>query len=290
MNRNQVSNAISPLDAWYLMDMDPPENGKVCCPIHEEKTPSLHFYDNTFYCFGCGEGGDSIWLVAKTRNIPIWKAIKFLERSLDEDPKDEKRVKKEVKYSDFSTTIKDIRTDWSEDHDRMVSESWPYLEPNDVEWYVIPTKTGFAIPYLLDGQCVGIKYRTFDGRKYAEPGSVFTYGLYRPPLLESNKENTLILEGESDLWCAQLAIDQSRMPISTAALPAGSQSWKAVWASDLHNVLIATDSDEPGQLAAEKIQRDTGGVIFKFNGVKDIAELCSSGRAMELVHFIQDNI
>lgn len=37
----------------------------VCkCPIHSEDTPSMRYYEetNTFYCFGCGAGGDVIEL------------------------------------------------------------------------------------------------------------------------------------------------------------------------------------------------------------------------------------
>ena len=35
-------------------------SGKVCCPFHEDRTPSLHVYDDPgrgWYCFGCGRGG-----------------------------------------------------------------------------------------------------------------------------------------------------------------------------------------------------------------------------------------
>lgn len=35
-----------------------------CCPLHDEATPSMRFYEetNTFYCFGCAAGGDIIEL------------------------------------------------------------------------------------------------------------------------------------------------------------------------------------------------------------------------------------
>lgn len=34
------------------------------CPFHNEKTPSFTVYNDTqsFYCFGCGAGGDAIGL------------------------------------------------------------------------------------------------------------------------------------------------------------------------------------------------------------------------------------
>jgi DNA primase len=39
----------------------------VKCPLHDEDTPSFRWYpeSNTFYCFGCNEGGDVITLHMK---------------------------------------------------------------------------------------------------------------------------------------------------------------------------------------------------------------------------------
>ena len=37
------------------------------CPFHSEKTPSLTVYpeNQSFYCFGCGVGGDVITFIRK---------------------------------------------------------------------------------------------------------------------------------------------------------------------------------------------------------------------------------
>ncbi len=39
-------------------------SGLVCCPFHKDKTPSMKV-EKRYYCFGCGETGDVIDLVAK---------------------------------------------------------------------------------------------------------------------------------------------------------------------------------------------------------------------------------
>ncbi len=38
-------------------------NGMVCCPFHNDRTPSMKV-DSRFYCFGCGASGDVIDLAA----------------------------------------------------------------------------------------------------------------------------------------------------------------------------------------------------------------------------------
>ena len=49
------------------------------CPFHEEKTPSFYvFKNNSYYCFGCGEHGDSISYIMKTQNLGFIQAIKYL--------------------------------------------------------------------------------------------------------------------------------------------------------------------------------------------------------------------
>lgn len=35
-------------------------NGMALCPFHNDRHPSLFVADNHYYCFGCGEHGDSM--------------------------------------------------------------------------------------------------------------------------------------------------------------------------------------------------------------------------------------
>lgn len=50
------------------------------CPFHNEKTPSFTVYENTqsFYCFGCGAGGDSVSFMRKIENLDYIDAVKLL--------------------------------------------------------------------------------------------------------------------------------------------------------------------------------------------------------------------
>ena len=50
------------------------------CPFHSEKTPSFYVYPDTqsFYCFGCGAGGDAITFTKKINSIDYPEAVKLL--------------------------------------------------------------------------------------------------------------------------------------------------------------------------------------------------------------------
>lgn len=50
------------------------------CPFHSEKTPSFSVNPEKkiYKCFGCGEGGDAIGFVMKTRNMNYPEAVEYL--------------------------------------------------------------------------------------------------------------------------------------------------------------------------------------------------------------------
>ena len=50
------------------------------CPFHSERSPSFYVYPDTqsFYCFGCGAGGDAITFTKKINSIDYPEAVKLL--------------------------------------------------------------------------------------------------------------------------------------------------------------------------------------------------------------------
>ncbi len=55
---------------------------KGLCPFHSEKTPSFTVYpaNNSFYCFGCGAGGDQISFIMQMEHLDYTDAIHFLAK------------------------------------------------------------------------------------------------------------------------------------------------------------------------------------------------------------------
>ncbi|MBO5203484.1 MAG: DNA primase [Clostridia bacterium] len=70
-------------------------NYQAPCPFHSERTPSFTVFPATksFYCFGCGAGGDVITFVMRSENVDYVDALKLLADragiSIPEDQSDQ---------------------------------------------------------------------------------------------------------------------------------------------------------------------------------------------------------
>ncbi len=85
--RNDIENVIS----QYSVLKRRGKNLVGLCPFHSEKTPSFTVYpeNGSFYCFGCGVGGDVITFTGLIENLDYIESIKLLaERSNIQLPQD----------------------------------------------------------------------------------------------------------------------------------------------------------------------------------------------------------
>lgn len=87
---------------WYFNDYTVDFDLKlyIKCPIHGEDTPSFRYYpeSNTFYCFGCGAGGDVINLhkafykSLSDRDVGTEEAVTFLKNRFIDKLRDKNNV------------------------------------------------------------------------------------------------------------------------------------------------------------------------------------------------------
>ena len=75
-------NDIESLIGSYVSLKRAGSNLKGLCPFHSEKTPSFTVYpaDNSFYCFGCGIGGNAITFVRQMEKLDYPDAVEFLAK------------------------------------------------------------------------------------------------------------------------------------------------------------------------------------------------------------------
>ena len=73
---------IQTLIGGYISLKRASANLKGLCPFHSEKTPSFTVYpaNNSYYCFGCGAGGDQISFIMRMEHLDYPDAVEFLAK------------------------------------------------------------------------------------------------------------------------------------------------------------------------------------------------------------------
>ncbi len=76
LSKNDIESVVSP----YVSLKRRGRNLVGLCPFHGEKTASFNLYPETssFYCFGCGAGGDVITFIKRIENLDYLDAVRFL--------------------------------------------------------------------------------------------------------------------------------------------------------------------------------------------------------------------
>lgn len=190
---NEVKDLVTPrgVAEYYGLKVRP--NGMACCPFHNDKTPSIKFNKDYYYCFGCGAKGDAIGYVAEMYGLSQYDAaLKLInDMNLPVDIKggrttltsgDRHRIQRKknlIRIQDifkdwcFSSvnslcicrdTIKDLEEEISKRYDSSSMFEVPEL---DVIYDVEP-----FVEYLLDILCTGTeeekKELFIKGRKEVE--------------------------------------------------------------------------------------------------------------------------
>ena len=73
-----VKAAVTPRMAAERYGLPVRQGNMICCPFHDDRTPSMKLNEEYFYCFGCGTHGDVIALTVQLFDLPPAEAAKKL--------------------------------------------------------------------------------------------------------------------------------------------------------------------------------------------------------------------
>lgn len=79
MTKEDIKNQYSMADVVEQFGIEINRNHKCHCPFHSgDNTPSMHIYDDNFYCYACNAHGDIFAFVQKMNNCGFKEAFEFL--------------------------------------------------------------------------------------------------------------------------------------------------------------------------------------------------------------------
>jgi 5S rRNA maturation endonuclease (ribonuclease M5) len=216
---------------------------KVCCPFHQDKTPSCVLYvnDNGWKCFGCDAHGDVIDFVQRMEGCDFAQAVEKL-----------------------GGTSAKARNEPSEKWSCVASYQY-YSRTGEIAYVVERLESG--------GKKRFIQKRCDNGRLVNGMDGVERV-LYRLPQVRKSQE-VVLCEGEKCVHALE------RCGYVAACNSGGSSAWLDAYADDLKgkHVTVMPDSDQPGQKWCEAVCKSLEGKVADLRVVKmpekynDIADM-----------------
>ena len=332
--RNDIVDVIS----GYVTLKRAGSNYNGLCPFHNEKTPSFTVFPATqsYYCFGCSEGGDAISFVMRSENLEYAAAVESLAKrsgiTISKEYGEDDSAKKRRRILDMNLeaakyfraclfdeklgkigmdylnkkrnlsipVIKHFGLGFAPDSfgglkDHLRKKGFTDAEMNEGYLCGRSQKTGGTYDYfrnrvifpIIDttGNVIGFGGRVMDDSKpkylntsdtpaFKKSRNLFALNYAR----HSCSEKIILCEGYMDV----IALHAAGFENAVATLGTALTSEQArMMAKYTKQVLIAYDSDEAGQRAANRAVRMFSEVgldvrILKMNGAKDPDEYIKS--------------
>lgn len=197
------------------------ERAKICCPFHDEKTPSMTIYDNnSCYCFGCQKRCWHDELIAKLTNCSIIEAKKKLgifDPNAQYVCSDQSGEGKKIVNYDFADPIRDFSGSFEKLPTDVPDQMLEFLKSKALDqcaltlgkWRWHPRGTfkcwerqeGIAIPYFgPNGEISTFRLRRYDRmrQKFEHPLAPKGVPLQASYLIHDKSKPFYFCEGESD--------------------------------------------------------------------------------------------
>ncbi len=238
-----------------LFGIEATEGDKIPSPYNpDERTPSCHLYDDHWFDYSTGKGGDifDLVMILDERKPELKDAVRILHQGA---------VRCGKQYGDVETKQPRQLMDMSAGLTFQPVANWEGL---DVRAFGLQRdgQGNIYVPHREPGLTYGVKVRYARGMKGSWAGSQYAHRLYDPLGWERmpHHSSVIICEGESDSW-ALLNVLDAFDTCDVLALPSGAGTWRDHWLDDLvsyNTVYVCMDNDRAGQDARDKLTRAIG--------------------------------
>ena len=155
-----VKRSVTTRQAAEYYNLQVNRAGKVACPFHSDRTPSMKV-DKRFHCFGCGADGDVIDFIAQLYGLDAKSAAEKLAADFQISYEQNKR-KETVKKTDREKTEEQMYRELEDRCFRVLSDYFHLLrhwerayapDPENTQWhprFVEALQKKDHIEYLLD--------------------------------------------------------------------------------------------------------------------------------------------
>jgi hypothetical protein len=211
------------------------------CPFHNDSTPSLHIYEETYYCFGCGEKGDVFDFLSFWNKVPLADILKDqhldptaeLERKIEYAKHAHAVLEEEIKHAE--AVLFELQTSrcWEKFNEQQTEFSHQWWEhagiPEDWQnfWKLgfIPEYTcgehktpAMTIPIFDVGwECINIRMRLVNPPQAGDKYRPYKSGLPAPMFIADPDKpiggKTLICEGEKKAAVAFITADNNELQV-----------------------------------------------------------------------------
>lgn len=256
---------------------------KICCPFHNERTPSLAINDSEefFYCFGCGQSGDAIEFIREYDGVGFKEAVKQLADILDVEEAEVREMLEDKKEKVEAPVIGYPAMDKTELRDFIKSKTY-----NSKNYRSIPDEVSKFFGHLCDvdengnvtaryypetnedGKVCGYKCRNhpkdFSFGKVGHTGNKSQ--LSGQVKFKGGGKYILIVGGEEDKAAAYAMLKASQKdgeydgiavvsPTSGEASAAKQCARQYEWLDTYDFIIIGMDSDDAGRKAAAEVAK-----------------------------------
>lgn len=273
---------VEVLSKCEAIDEDDVVGRKIICPFHDENTPSLNFYEDSYYCFGCAASGDVFKFLMDIYDISFIQAAQLIAEKYDISLK---TTSNNPFLSGNNASTKSLENEWKkyvsnlENARNTVKQGASIFFPlevgydKDIRYYVLryTSKTGKTLGFTkrrafdTDDSARYPKWRHSNKNNTNISQCANIYNLGNAVKHIRQEKEAIIVEGPKDTipWI----MEGKKNVVAVSGTHHFNQAYEVL--PEFNNVILSLDSDEAGK-----------------KGMLDIAIFLSNKMSLENISYV----